>query len=257
MRVSTSPHAADWLISSLNLFKSESGRTMTARLNLPLLWERFGLFLFLVFPFLFLWIPFYVFVFFFLSVLIIRQDSGLCYHGFRYLFQQGLLVTFGSRTHLHFNVASFIIFSFTVLNSYILKENLGQCFWEISWLCCLVPHGRASLKSSSGSSSNLLVPPKPNLFQGPGHITTIWPDIMSPSEKSMEHKNPHHAHSSIPWLLGSTQYRASSALLCPGLTSQEPWPFLLSKGGSVRMTFLAEGNYLQNGPKEPAKHMGS
>lgn len=134
-----------------------------------------------LFPFLFLWIPFYVFVFFFLSVLIIRQDSDLCYHGFRYLFQQGLLVTFCSRTHLHFNVASFIIFSFTVLNSYILKENLGQCFWEISWLCCFIPHGKASLKSSSGSSSNLLVPPKPNLFQGPGryHHHLAWHHVTS------------------------------------------------------------------------------
>lgn len=133
-----------------------------------------------LFPFLFLWIPFYVFVFFFLSVLIIRQDSDLCFRRFRYLFQQGLLVTFCSRTHLHFNVASFIIFSFTVLNSYILKENLGQCFWEISWFCCFVPHGKASLESSSGSSSNLLAPPSPTYSKDQVDITTIWPDIMSP-----------------------------------------------------------------------------
>lgn len=221
MRVSTSPHTADWLISSLNLFKSESGEQW--QLALICLSCEKGLVCSCswLFPFLFLWIPFYVFVFFFLSVLIIRQDSGLCYRGFRYLFQQGLLVTFGSRTHLHFNVASFIIFSFTVLNSYTLKGNLGQCFWEISWLCCFVPHGKASLESSSGSSSNLLVPPqaqpipRTRSISPPSGLTSCHL-----SEKSMEHKNPHHAHSSIPWLLGSTQYRASSALVCPGLTSQ-------------------------------------
>lgn len=85
-------------------------------------------------------------------------------------------------TFTHFNAASFIIFSLTVLNSYTLKENLGQCFWEISQLCCFVPHSKASLESSSGSSPSLLVHPRPNLFHRPGryHHHLAWHHVTSP-----------------------------------------------------------------------------
>lgn len=145
MRVSISPHPADWFIRFLNLCKSERGRTMTACLNLPLPVRKvqrvlvLGCFCFFFFEFLF-----YVFVLLFLCVtlcLFTELWSVLLF------ISTVSLVMFCSCGILCFYVESFIIFLLWLYIHTYLKKIWGNAFGRFHNFVVSVPMGNLLWKA--------------------------------------------------------------------------------------------------------------